>query len=242
MLMVFIQGLLGMNILSTNPDDFSTFSNFTNATIGHLSADSKNSTGALLASMASSSTYLWDWKYFGIITGPLMLSIPLSILAGDILRTAVRSATIYVAYWRILVGLFGLIAWLGIYWALPYADNNATDTGPFYFCPLSDYSPGLFNCWGPLYITYIVINAVFLGGFALWRVYFALRRNTRSGIWLLFLPIVANCMLVDIIYMNGRYPYIAPDPVMSIPYFYLLLVWRGDKVRKWIGRKLQRAD
>jgi len=99
----FVTSLFGMNIAVTTPEGLVGFSDFTNSTLAGLSADFLNSTRALVSSIETSGPLTWNWKTFGIITGPLLLTMPLSLLAlGVIFRLAVRSAAFYSTYWRIL--------------------------------------------------------------------------------------------------------------------------------------------
>jgi CorA-like Mg2+ transporter protein len=98
----FVTSLFGMNMAVTTPEGLVGFSDFTNSTLAGLSADFLNSTRALVSSIETSGSLTWNWKTFGIITGPLLLTMPLSLALGAIFRLAVRSAAYYSTYWRIL--------------------------------------------------------------------------------------------------------------------------------------------
>lgn len=47
-----------------------------------------------------------------------MLTIPLFLVAGGILRWSIQSAVRYAAYWRIATFVVGPIIYVGFYWAL----------------------------------------------------------------------------------------------------------------------------
>jgi len=215
-----------MNLQNTTPDDFSKFSNFTNATLLRLPAAVRNSTSILLATVASSGGYLWEIKYFGIIAGPLLVTVPLSIIAGGIFRWAVQSAAVYVTYWRIFAIVFA--RW-GLLWVLPFYSLNLE---------YDEICSGNI-CYPGGYVAYIVINVLLLGPFTLWKIWRAFQEKRERRTWLLFGALVVVCMSLD----NTVAPnWLLPDPIMAPPWLYLIYRWASPYVKDWRKRRTSKKD
>jgi len=219
-----------MNLQNTTPDDFSKFSDFTNATLLHLPADVRNSTSILLATVASSGGYLWEIKYFGIIAGPLLLTVPLSVIAGGIFRWAFQSAAVYVTYWRIFTILFASWGLFGLYWVLPFYSLNLE---------YDEFCSGGNICYPGGYVAYIVISVLLLGPFTLWKIWRAFQEKREQRTWLLFGALVAVCISLD----NTVAPnWLLPDPIMALPWLYLIYRWASPYVMGWRKRRRSKKD
>jgi hypothetical protein len=218
-----------MNLQNATPDDFSKFSDFTNATLSHLPADVRNSTSILLATVASSGGYLWEFKYFGVIAGPLLVTVPLSVIAGGIFRWAVQSAAVYVTYWRISTIFFAFGGFLGLYWSLPLHSSK----------PENDAVCSDNICYPGGYVAYIVINVLLLGPFALWKIWRAFQEKQERRTWLLFAALVAVCISLD----NTVAPnWLLPDPIMAPPWLYLIYLWVSPYVMGWRKKRRSKKD
>jgi len=195
-----------MNITVNPPDDFSGFSAFTNTTLSSLPSDTRNATAAILSTISSSGSYMWEWKYFGIIAGPLMLSVPLSVLAGGFFRWSVRSAATYRHLWRIGILVLAPILWLSIY---------------LFLCRYGEF---------PGYVLYIVLNVLILGLYAIYRFYNAMLSREGRWKWSGFLLLVSLCLVFDLTFVR-----LASDPLMLLPYLYLLGIWfRGYRLERGV--------
>ena len=101
-----------MNISSSTPHDFSGLSPLTNSSLTELSQASFNETAAIITALGSSGGRTWDLKYYFIFCIPFLLTIPLFLVAGGVLRWAV--------YWRTAIFFVAPLIYVGFYWALPW--------------------------------------------------------------------------------------------------------------------------
>lgn len=118
----FAAAFFGMNINNTTSAGPQGFSNWTASWIDSSPADIQNSTKALVSTVGSSGPLSYSWKTFIITTVCLLVSIPLSLTIGGILRLAYRGTTYYATYWRIFAvipsvafvffSIFGSSPWL----------------------------------------------------------------------------------------------------------------------------------
>lgn len=97
----FAATLFGMNINTTTSESPQGFSNWTASWIESSPADIQNSTKALVSTVGSSGPRSFSWKTFIITAACLLMSIPLSLTIGGLLRLAYRVTTYYVIYWRV---------------------------------------------------------------------------------------------------------------------------------------------
>lgn len=114
----FAATLFGMNINNTISAGPQGFSDWAATWIGSSPADIQDSTKALVSTIGSSGPRSYSWRTFIITAAYLLLSVPLPLAIGDILRVAYRGTSYYVSLWRIMVvtisivflfyGLFGI--------------------------------------------------------------------------------------------------------------------------------------
>jgi hypothetical protein len=189
-------GFFGMNITSSTPEDFSGLSQLTNSSLAKLSPNSSIETAAIISALGSSGGRTWDLKYYFIFCIPLLLTIPLFLVAGGVFRLAVQSAAKYVVYWRIAIFIVAPLLYVGFYWALP---RSAI--------------PGA--------IAYAILNYGYFGIFAGYRLYHAFSRRRGRRVCGAFAFIVAiSCPLDWFILV----PY--DIPVFSLfPWIFLLCRW-----------------
>ena len=98
----FASTFFGMNMNTTTSSGPTGFSNWTTAWIHDSPADIQNSTRALASTIGRSGTLTYSWRTYKITAACLVLSLPLSLTVGTILRTAYRGTAYYATYWRAL--------------------------------------------------------------------------------------------------------------------------------------------
>jgi hypothetical protein len=113
-----------MNISSSTPQDFSGLSPLTNSSLAGLSQASFNETAAIITALGSSGGRTWDLKYYFIFCIPFLLTIPLFLVAGGVLRWAIQSAAKYAVYWRTAIFFVAPPIYVGFYWALPWCGGR----------------------------------------------------------------------------------------------------------------------
>lgn len=104
----FATSFFGMNMNSLTAEGPLGFSAWMNETLGALPTDSRNATQAILSTIGTSGTLSYDWKTFGITAGCLLLSLPLSLMIGTILRAIVIWSTRSAKYWRFVAVVGGI--------------------------------------------------------------------------------------------------------------------------------------
>jgi hypothetical protein len=186
-----------MNISSSTPQDFSGLSPLTNSSLAELSQASFNETAAIITALGSSSGRTWDLKYYFIFCIPFLLTIPLFLIAGGVLRWAIQSAAKYAVYWRIAIFFVAPLIYVGFYWTLPWYGGL----------------PGL--------IAYIILGYGSFGSFAAYRLYGALSRRRGRRVWGAFAFIVAiSCVLDSTITIPFSIPVFT-----LFPWIFLLWMW-----------------
>lgn len=112
-----------MNLTTALPQDFSGLSILTNSSLTNLTETSFNQTASIISALSSSGGRTWALKYYWIVSILFLLTIPLFLVAGGILRWSIRSAVRYAVYWRIAALIIGANlffgCYVGFYWALP---------------------------------------------------------------------------------------------------------------------------
>lgn len=106
----FASTFFGMNMNTMTSSGPTGFSNWTTAWILDSPADMQNSTRALASTIGSSGTLTYSWRKYIITAACLVLTLPLSLTIGSILRTAYRGTAYYATYWR----AFAVIPTLGL--------------------------------------------------------------------------------------------------------------------------------
>lgn len=185
-----------MNISSPTPQDFSSLSQLTNSSLAKLPQTSFNETAAIITALGSSGGRTWDLKYYFIFCIPFLLTIPLFLVAGGVLRWAIQSAAKYAVYWRIAIFFVAPLTYAGFYWALPWSG-------------------------GPGYIVYEVLNSGSFGSYAGYRLYHAYRTGSGRRVWSVFASIVTiSCVLDAIIFI----PFGIPVFIL-FPWIFLFWRW-----------------
>jgi hypothetical protein len=159
-----------MNISSSTPQDFSGLSPLTNSSLAELSQASFNETAAIITALGSSGGRTWDLKYYFIFCIPFLLTIPLFLVAGGVLRWAIQSAAKYAVYWRTAIFFLAPLIYVGFYWAVPWYG-------------------------GPI-VRVILVYGSFVG-FAAYRLYRVLSGRSGRRVWGAFAFIVAISCVLD---------------------------------------------
>lgn len=186
-----------MNISSSVPQDFSDLNNLTNASLAQLSEASFNETAAIISAVGSSGGRTWDLKYYFIFCVPFLLSVPLFLVAGGILRWGIQSAAKYAAYWRASLLLTAPVIYVGFYWALPHYGGY------------------------PGFIVYAMGQYVLLSLFSGYRLYWALRLKRDQLLWVGFCLLVPLTTVMD---SRVQIPYAIPVFPL-LPWTFLFWVW-----------------
>lgn len=105
----------GMNMNTTTSSGPEGFSNWTDSWINNSPADIQNSTRALASTIGKSGTLTYEWTTYIITAICLVLTLPLSLTIGSILRTVYRSTAYYATYWRAFIVLPSLAF---IFWSV----------------------------------------------------------------------------------------------------------------------------
>lgn len=125
----FASTFFGMNRNTMTSSGPGGFSNWTASWIDDSPADIQNSTRALASTIGNSGTLTYSWRTYIITAVCLVLTIPLSLTIGSILRTVYRSTTHYTTYWRLFAAFpsigFIFCSVFGLYLSTPvfYAYN-----------------------------------------------------------------------------------------------------------------------
>lgn len=171
----FAATFFGMNINTTTSASPQGFSNWTASWIENSPADIQNSTKALVSTVGSSGPLSYSWKTFIITAACLLVSIPLSLTIGGLLRLAYRGTTYYVTYWRIFA-VFPSVA--------------------FIFYSIFGNSP-----WLPFANAYISLTCnLFLLIFVVLRIYQAGRGNKGLNYWLVMLAFTPGPICMTFIF------------------------------------------
>lgn len=230
----FLSGFFGMNIRIPKPSDFSGLSKFMNDSLTNLTLPEHNRSAALIAGIDSSGVQTWDMKSYWIAAVPLVLTVPLFLIAGGAVRWAIQSATKYAAYWRISTFIVGSILFLFVYVAMPIlwtwrvCHLGYQSKPTIVDCSLTLSSPGIIYVRHPylgVRIFYFIINWVGLGGFALRKLYIALRKKHERITWFLFTGALGGLMVGDVF---------SPMPAVCLLPIWAFLAWRF--YRRYAGR------
>ena len=129
----FASTFFGMNMNTMTSSGPKRFSNWTASWINDSPADIQNSTRALASTISSSGTLTYSWTTYITTAICLVLTLPLSLTIGSILRTAYRSTAYYATYWRgfavlpslvfIFCSIFGSHLFLPV-WILHFSCNG----------------------------------------------------------------------------------------------------------------------
>ena len=119
----FVSTFFGMNMNTMTSSGPTGFSNWTTAWIHDSPADNQNSTRALASTIGSSGTLTYSWTTYIITAACLVLTLPLSLTLGSILRTVYRGTAYYATYWRAFAVIPTLVVIFcgvfGVYFSIP---------------------------------------------------------------------------------------------------------------------------
>ena len=104
----FASTFFGMNMNTMTSPSPTVFSSWTAAWINESPAEVQNSTRALASTIGTSGPLTYNWTTYIVTAVCLVLTLPLSLTFGSILRTAYRSTAYYATYWRAFTILPGL--------------------------------------------------------------------------------------------------------------------------------------
>ncbi|KAK6856440.1 hypothetical protein PG995_006627 [Apiospora arundinis] len=104
----FTTSIFGMNIQNTPQEGLQLLSNFTNQTLAGLSVNARNSTQALVTSVANSGPLTYDWTTFAITSICVLATLPFTLTIGFILRNLVVLSAKYIVYWRAALVVIGM--------------------------------------------------------------------------------------------------------------------------------------
>lgn len=168
----FASTFFGMNMDTTTSSGPRGFSNWTASWINNSPTDIQNSTRALASTIGSSGTLTYSWRTYIITAICLVITLPLSLTIGSIVRTVYRSTAYYVTYWRALAILpslaFIFFSVFGVFLVIP-----------------------LFYLW-------VICNGLLILYLGL-RLSRAWRNQQRPLIWIVLLMITAGCFGINMV-------------------------------------------
>lgn len=171
----FATSFFGMNITTATPPTESGFSNYTSDWIANSPTDYQNTTKAIVSTIGTSGTLTYSWKVFGITAGALLLTLPLSLTLGTIVRSIYRGAILYARYWRMVtVPSFAAVFFFSAF---------GQDIFPF-----SEILYIICNCLFALYAYFSAYDA--------WRKPVIGDRGATAVYWTLMSMLITVCFLV----------------------------------------------
>ena len=198
----FASTFFGMNMNTMTSSGPMGFSNWTTAWILDSPADMQNSTRALASTIGSSGTLTYNWRTYIITAACLVLTLPLSLTVGNILRTAYRGTAYYATYWR----AFAVIPTL----ALIVGSCSARYFGIV----------GLI-IWG--------ICNVFVLSYLGFKIYRSWKIRQRRGFWIISTLITSSCLCLDFFFVL---PPPMLFPWLYFAFFWLWPLWKRRKQEK----------
>lgn len=186
----------GMNMNTMTSSGPIGFSNWTTAWILDSPADMQNSTRALASTIGSSGTLTYDWKTYIITAACLVLTLPLSLTIGTILRRAYRGTAYYATYWRAFAVIPTLVLIIGSVFGtyFPIGKTN----------------------FAIICRTVVVLYLSFRTGYS-WA------SRQRSGLWIISTLIM--CLFVCISYVSGQ-PLVMLVPWLYFAFVWLWPFWK----------------
>ncbi|KAK8005681.1 hypothetical protein PG990_011718 [Apiospora arundinis] len=104
----FTTSIFGMNIENPTEESLEALSNFTNTVLYGLPVDVRNSTQALVSSVAKSGPLTYDWTTFAITSLCVLATLPFTLTIGFVLRSLVVLSAKYIVYWRAALVVIGM--------------------------------------------------------------------------------------------------------------------------------------
>ncbi|CAH0001758.1 unnamed protein product [Clonostachys byssicola] len=99
----FTTSIFGMNIQSDVLEGLPGLSQWTKSSLQAVSPESRTTTEILASVTITSQPLSFTWKTFGITAACLLLTLPLSLAMGAILRGLVGGVAVSAEYWRALI-------------------------------------------------------------------------------------------------------------------------------------------
>lgn len=166
----FASTFFGMNMNTMTSSGPTGFSNWTTAWILDSPTDVQNSTRALASTIGSSGTLTYNWKTYIITAVCLVLTLPLSLTTGSILRTVYRATAYYATYWRAFAILPTLVLVLGSVFGT------------------------YFGAFG--YIFALICNAIVLS-YLCFKTYRSWKSRQRRGFWITSTLLTFSCFSIS---------------------------------------------
>ena len=223
----FATSLFGMNINTTTSAGPDGFSNWTQAWIDDSPADVRNSTRALASVVRSSGTLSYSWKAFGITAACLVVTLPLSLAIGSIVRQIYRRTLHYALYWRVIAIVPSLIfIFLSIFGLMCSRDGSETFVNHYTestaIILFFTFSGGYWACNGALILFELVMAVLNFSN------------ERQFAFWFFVLFISAGCFAADMVIFRqtfeGNYDFAKPNlylyfPMMLIPWSTFAYLW-----------------
>ena len=207
----FATSFFGMNINSATSEGPSGFSNYLTETIETVPTEMRNSTRALVSIIGTSGSLGYDWKTFGITAGCLLLTLPLTLLIGALLRMVVVSVAKSTRYWRLGVFVAALV---------------------FIF-----FSIGM--PWIARGIPYWIVNGILIL-YSGWQTYRSWVERHRHHFWSAFSATLATAFIVDNVTAGFFYvgvPFMmAPWAFLALEFMYQRFANTWPERKSWLLR------
>ncbi|KAI0508338.1 hypothetical protein F5B22DRAFT_650194 [Xylaria bambusicola] len=203
----FTTSFFGMNLNPNVVEGPLGFTNLTNITLDTVPTDLRASTEALVSIIGSSSNLNFSWLVFGVTAGALLLTLPVSLFVGAVVRFLVVWAKDHIVYWRVIavvgVVIFAFFSIGGLY--------------------LRDFLG--------FYILYIITNSFLTIAFT-WRAYSGWRLNDRPIIWTSLASLTLVTFLVNILALRDVplliFPWLYGLLLWVVPWWHQNRRLRGD--------------
>ncbi|KAK6840113.1 hypothetical protein PG987_005979 [Apiospora arundinis] len=115
----FTTSLFGMNIENSTQEKLEALSEFTNNATAGLSVEFRNSTQAIVSSVAKSGPLNHSWTTFAVTSLCVLATLPLTLTIGFIIRSLVVLSAKYIIYWRVALVVLGVpFAFISMFGAL----------------------------------------------------------------------------------------------------------------------------
>lgn len=220
----FATSLFGMNINTTTSPGPKGFSNYTADWIHNSPVESRNSTRALVSSIGSSGASTFSWQVFGITAACLVVTLPLSLAIGTIVRQIYRNTLHYALYWRAVAVIPGAIflffSIFGLLITRDYTIVHKGFDGFFAFLTYQSFAAYYYTFIGP----YWACN----GALVLFELVMAVlnySNGRRFAFWFSVLLISGGCLGADMaLYRQSRTLY-AHERHLSLYFPMMLVPW-----------------
>lgn len=163
----FATSFFGMNISTDVSEGPSGFSDWTKDALTAVADEQRNATEAIISIIGTSGNLSFEWLVFGVTAGCLLLTLPLTLMLGYLMRAFVKWTAKLATYWLLFV-IFGGYAFI-VYTVIGYAFN--------------------FQVWW-------TFNAIVMIG-AIWKTYDSWKSKQKPLIWAVFLFLYVTSALLS---------------------------------------------